>query len=64
MTLGGPGDATTVLGIHIFENLIKFGEVSYAAAEAVVLVLLIYLIIGIAVYLFPSYRSETQTEET
>lgn len=62
MTLGGPGDATTVVGIDIFERLIKFGEVSYAAAEAVVLVALIYLIIGIAVYLFPSYRSESRPD--
>ncbi len=62
MTLGGPGDATTVVGIDIFERLIKFGNVSLAAAEAVVLVGLIYLIIGIAVYAFPNYQSDTRPD--
>jgi ABC-type sugar transport system permease subunit len=64
MTLGGPGDATTVIGIDIFEKLINFGQVSLAAAEAAVLVLLIYVMIGVAVYLFPSYQSEAREEAT
>lgn len=62
MTLGGPGDATTVIGIDIFERLINFGQVSLAAAEAAVLVLLIYAMIVIALWLFPSYQSEAREE--
>lgn len=60
MTLGGPGDATTVIGIDIFERLINYGQVSLAAAEAAVLVLLIYAMIVIALWLFPSYQSEAR----
>lgn len=62
MTLGGPGDATTVIGIDIFERLINYGQVSLAAAEAAVLVLLIYVMIVIALYLFPSYQSEARED--
>lgn len=57
MTLGGPGDATTVIGIDIFQKLINFGQASLAAAEAAVLVVLIYAMIIVAIYLFPSYQS-------
>lgn len=57
MTLGGPGDATTVIGLDIYQNLIIFGDVSYAAAEAMILVLVIYILLGVAIWLFPSTRS-------
>lgn len=60
MTVGGPGDATTVIGIDIFERLINYGQVSLAAAEAAVLVILIYAMIVIALWLFPSYQSEAR----
>lgn len=63
MTVGGPGDSTTVVGIDIWENLIPFGNTAYAAAEAVVLVLVIYIVIGIAIYIFPSYQSQEDAEE-
>lgn len=63
MTVGGPGNSTTVVGIDIWENLIKFGNTGFAAAEAVVLVAIIYAVIAIAVYLFPSYRNEDGTRD-
>lgn len=41
MTSGGPGDATTVIAIDIFNNLIRFGNTEYAAAESLILVVMI-----------------------
>lgn len=59
LTLGGPGDATTVVGLDIWQRLMKFSEPGTAAAEAVVLVAVIYALIGIAVYLFPNADMES-----
>lgn len=58
MTLGGPGDATTVIGLDIWQRLMKFGEPGTAAAEAVILVAIIYSLIALAVHLFPDANME------
>jgi ABC-type sugar transport system permease subunit len=58
MTLGGPGDATTVIGMDIYDNLIVFGDVSYAAAEAMILVFIIYVMLALAIWAFPSAKTE------
>jgi multiple sugar transport system permease protein len=57
MTLGGPGNATTVIGLDIYQNLIVFGNVSYSAAEAMILVVIIYALLGVAIWAFPNTRS-------
>lgn len=52
MTLGGPGDSTTVVGLDIWQRLLQYGEVGTAAAEAMILVFTIYALIGLAIYSF------------
>lgn len=48
MTGGGPGTSTTIIAIDIYRQLIKFGNTSYAAAEAMVLIAIILLaLVGI-----------------
>lgn len=54
LTTGGPGNATTVVGLDIWQQLMKFTEPGYAAAEAMILVTVIYALIGLAVHLFPN----------
>lgn len=50
MTLGGPGDSTTVIGLDVWQRLIQYGEPGIAAAEAILLVVTIYTLIGVAIY--------------
>jgi ABC-type sugar transport system permease subunit len=58
MTLGGPGNATTVVALDIWERLIQYGSAGLAAAESVILVLVIYGLIAVAVYAFSSVEAE------
>lgn len=47
MTQGGPGTSTTIIVVDIYQQLIQYGNTSYAAAEAVILIgiILITLIV-------------------
>lgn len=45
MTTGGPGDATMVVGIDVYQKLIVFGDVGYAAAEALILTVFILMVL-------------------
>lgn len=45
MTLGGPGDATTVPGVQIYELAFSFNKVGQASALAVVLSILVYIVV-------------------
>ena len=45
MTLGGPGNATTVPGVQIYELAFSFNKVGQASALAVVLSVLVYAIV-------------------
>lgn len=49
MTEGGPGYSTMVIGIDVFQKLIVFGDVGYAAAEAIILTV---FILGVLVVLW------------
>ena len=54
LTLGGPGNATTVVGLDVWQRLIQYGSAGIAAAEAMILVFTIYGLIGLAVAVFPN----------
>jgi multiple sugar transport system permease protein len=45
MTKGGPGDATTIIVIDIYKQLIQFGNIAYAAAESIILILLVLFVL-------------------
>lgn len=47
MTNGGPGQATTVIAIDIYNQLIRFGNTSYASAESLVLIIMILIVLAI-----------------
>jgi multiple sugar transport system permease protein len=47
MTGGGPGTATTVIAIDIYNNLIQYGNIGYAAAEGLVLIVIVLLALGL-----------------
>lgn len=53
LTLGGPGNSTTVVGLDVWQRLIQYGSAGLAAAEAMILVLTIYALIGLAITLVP-----------
>jgi multiple sugar transport system permease protein len=46
LTKGGPGDATTIVGIYIYQQAFQFFEIGYGSAAGV-LMLLILLVLGI-----------------
>lgn len=52
MTGGGPGDATTVIAIDVYNNLIRFGNIEYASAESVTLIVIIFIFLGLMLKLF------------
>jgi ABC-type sugar transport system permease subunit len=45
MTRGGPGSSTTVIAIDMFQQLIDFGNTGYAAAESVILIVMILTVL-------------------
>lgn len=45
LTKGGPGDATTIVGIYIYRHAFQFYEIGYGSAAGV-LMLLILLVLG------------------
>jgi multiple sugar transport system permease protein len=47
MTGGGPGNATTVIAIDIYNNLIQYGNIGYAAAEGLILIVIVLFALGI-----------------
>jgi len=49
MTGGGPGTATTVIAIDIYQEMIQNGNAHYAAAEGLILVVMILIVLGIIV---------------
>jgi ABC-type sugar transport system permease subunit len=49
MTGGGPGTATTVIAIDIYQEMIENGNPHYAAAEGLILVVMILIVLGIIV---------------
>lgn len=49
MTGGGPGTATTVIAIDIYQEMIQNGNSHYAAAEGLILVVMILIVLGIIV---------------
>jgi ABC-type sugar transport system permease subunit len=49
MTRGGPGRSTTVVAIDIYRQMIRNGNAHYAAAEGLILVVLILIVLGIIV---------------
>lgn len=49
MTGGGPGTATTVIAIDIYQEMIQTGNSHYAAAEGLILVVMILIVLGIIV---------------
>jgi multiple sugar transport system permease protein len=46
LTKGGPGDATTIVGIYIYRQAFQFYEIGYGSAAGV-LMLLILLVLGV-----------------
>lgn len=46
LTKGGPGDATTIIGIYIYQQAFQFFQIGYGSAAGVVM-LLILLVLGI-----------------
>jgi multiple sugar transport system permease protein len=46
LTKGGPGDATTIIGIYIYQQAFQFFEIGYGSAAGV-LMLVILLVLGI-----------------
>jgi multiple sugar transport system permease protein len=46
LTKGGPGDATTIVGIYIYQQAFQFFEIGYGSAAGV-LMLVILLVLGI-----------------
>lgn len=52
MTRGGPGNMTTVISIDIYQRLIRFGQYSYAAAEAIILIAIILITLAFLVRVF------------
>lgn len=57
MTEGGPGYSTMVIGIDVFQRLIVFGDVGYAAAEAIILTVFILGVL-IAIWRFTAVDYE------
>lgn len=47
MTNGGPGQATTVIAIDIYNQLVRFGQTSYASAESLVLIIMILIVLAV-----------------
>ena len=43
---------TTVISIDIYQRLIQFGQYSYAAAEAIILITIILITLGFLVKVF------------
>jgi multiple sugar transport system permease protein len=54
MTGGGPGTATTVIAIDIYQEMIQNGNAHYAAAEGLILVIMILIVLGIIVKVLSS----------
>lgn len=46
LTKGGPGDATTVIGIYIYQQAFQFFEIGYGSAAGVVM-LVVLLVLGL-----------------
>ena len=44
LTTGGPGDATTILGIYIYNSGFRYSELGYGSAVAMVLLVISLLI--------------------
>ena len=59
MTKGGPGNATTVIAIDIYRELIRYGNVAYAAAESVIL---ITMILGLLYLIVKYFSADYETE--
>jgi ABC-type sugar transport system permease subunit len=59
MTRGGPGRSTTVVAIDIYRQMIRNGNAHYAAAEGLILVVLILIVLGIIV---KGLSSDTELE--
>ena len=55
MTKGGPGTATTILNLYVYETSFLFGKLGYGAALAVLLVLLMSLVL----FLFYRFSRES-----
>lgn len=49
MTEGGPGTATTVIAIDVYRQLIQFGNVGYAAAESLVLIVTVLIFLALLI---------------
>ena len=59
MTQGGPGNSTTVIAIDIYRELITYGNVAYAAAESVILIL---MILGVLYVVMNVLSADYETE--
>lgn len=59
MTRGGPGTATTVIAIDIYQQMIRNGNAHYAAAEGLILVVMILIVLGLIV---KALSSDTELE--
>lgn len=49
MTSGGPGTATTVIAIDVYRQLIQFGNIGYAAAESLILIVTVLIFLAVLV---------------
>lgn len=47
MTNGGPGQATTVIAIDVYRQLVRYGKTSYASAESLVLIIMILIVLAV-----------------
>jgi ABC-type sugar transport system permease subunit len=58
LTQGGPGRATTVIAVDIYNQLISFGNVGYASAESVILITIILIFLAIVIKVFGASGEE------
>ena len=52
MTSGGPGGATTVLGIYLYRSAFEFTEFGYGSAVAVLMFIIIFVLSTVYLRLF------------
>lgn len=58
MTRGGPGNASTTLDYDIYQNALSYGYFGLAAAEAVILFVIVVVVLGTGALVSRRFRSE------